>query len=168
MEALIRLFGNICLFKKGPQDIPFSTSLFAVLFVGNVIVEVFLGLNLYSLGMSLLLSLTSIISLFLFTWLWLALFQFSQRFLQTVTAFVGISLFTNVLCFIPATFLWQMGIIVDNSFAMLNLFLLAWILSIYAHIFKHALNVSFFLGLALSITYFITYSTLSRYLIGDL
>lgn len=166
MEALIRLFGSICLFKKGPQDIPSSINLFVLLLTGNFIFELFLGLSLFSLGMSLALSLSSILALFLFTWLWLVLFKLSNRFLQTATAFVGISLFTNIFCFLPATFLWQMGLLVDTSFAMLNLLLLAWILSIYAHIYKNALNVSFFLGLALSITYFITYRTLSSYFIG--
>jgi len=167
MEALIRLFGNICIFKKGPQDIPASVSLFAILLVCNFTIELFLGLGFYSLGVSFLLSLTSILALFLFTWICLILFRFNKRFLQTASAFVGISLFTNIFCFIPITFLWQMGLLVDNSFAMVNLFLLAWILSIYGHIYKHALNVSFFLGLALSITYFISYSTLSNYIVGD-
>ena len=94
------------------------------------------------------------------------LFQFRNRFLQTATAFAGVNLFTNVFCFLPVTLIWKMGIFVDNSFALVNLVLLIWILSIYAHIYKSALNVSFFLGFALSITYFITYSALSNYLIG--
>jgi hypothetical protein len=166
MEALIRLFGNICRFKSGPQDIPASINLFIVLFTANLIIELFLGLSYYSFAKALILSVTSIITLFLFTWIWLLLFKFTSRFLQTAMAFVGISLFTNVFFFIPMTFLWQMGVLVDSSFTMVNLLLLAWILSIYAHIYKNALNVSFFLGIALSITYFISFSALSNYLIG--
>ena len=166
METLIRLFGNICRFKQGPEDVPSSASLFFILLSCNLIIEMLLGLSVYSLGLSLFLTALSVVTLFAFTWVWLMLFRLSPRFLQTATAFVGISLFTNIVCFIPLTLLWKMDVLVDNSFAMINLVLLIWILSIYAHIYRKALGVSFFLGLALSITYFITYSTLSNYLIG--
>ena len=166
MEALIRLFGNICRFKKGPEDVPSSLNLLLILLVCNLIIEMFLGLTVYSIGLAFFLTSLSVIVLFAFSWVWLLLFQFKGRFLQTATAFIGISLFTNIICFIPVTLLWQMGVLVDNSYALVNLALLIWILSIYAHIYKRALNVSFFLGIALSITYFITFSTLSNYLMG--
>ena len=166
MEALIRLFGSICFFKKGPQDIPASIALLAVLLVFNLTLEILLGLSFYSIGMSLFLSVSSIVALLLFTWIWLMLFQHPARFMQTATAFVGVSLFTNLFFFLPITLLWKMEVIVDNSFAMMNLILLAWILGIYAHIYKNALNVSFFLGIALAITYFITYSTMSAFITG--
>lgn len=166
MEALLRLFGNICRFKQGPQDIPASNSLFALFLLSNLVIEIFLGLTFYSPGKSLLLSLMSLVMLLLFTWIWLVVFQLTSRFLQTATAFIGISLFTNIFFFIPLTILWKMGVLIDNSFAFINLILLVWILSIYAHIYKNALNISFFLGIALSITYFVTYSTLSNYLLG--
>jgi len=166
MEALIRLFGNICRFKKGPEDVPSSLNLLLALLICNLIIEMFLGLTVYSIGLAFFLTSLSVIVLFAFSWVWLLLFQLKERFLQTATAFIGISLFTNILCFIPVTLLWQMGVLVDNSYALVNLVLLIWILSIYAHIYKRALNVSFFLGLALSITYFITFSTLSNYLMG--
>lgn len=166
MEALIRLFGGICFFKRGPQDIPASIALLTVILVCNLILELLLGLSYYSFGMSVFLSVSSVIALLLFSWIWLSLFQHQARFMQTATAFVGVSLFTNVFFFLPITLLWNMGVIVDNSFALINLILLAWILAIYAHIYKNALNVSFFLGIALAITYFITYSTLSTYITG--
>lgn len=166
MQALIRLFGNICRFKQGPENIPASISLFAALLTGNFIIEISLGLSVYSFGLAFFLAFLSALTLYVLTWVWLMLFQLRNRFLQTVSAFTGVNLFTNVLCFLPVTFLWKMGIFVDNSFALVNLVLLIWILSIYAHIYKSALNVSFFLGFALSITYFITYSALSNYLIG--
>ena len=166
MEALVRLFGNICRLKKGPDAVPLSINLFLILFVTNFIVETFLGLTIYSFGQSVFLAFFSIFSLFVFTWILLFLFRLNNRYIQTITTLAGVSLFTNIVCFIPLTLLWKMDVLVDNSFAMINLVLLIWILSIYAHIYRKALGVSFFLGLALSITYFITYSTLSNYLIG--
>ena len=166
MEALLRLFGNLCFFKKGPQDVPASINFLVVLLLFNFIIENLLGVLFYSLTISIFQSLASIMVLFLFTWIWLTLFQFKARFLQTVTAFAGISLFINIFFLVPLIVLWKMNVLVDNSFALINLLLLVWTLSIYAHVYKNALNVSFFLGLALSITYFITYTTLSNYIIG--
>lgn len=166
MKALLFLFADICRFKKGPEDIPYSVNLFILLFFVNLLIEILLGLGFYSAGTSALLSLSSIITLFAFSWIWLYLFKYSSRFMQTITAFVGVSVFTNLFFFIPLTLLWHFGIIHDQSFALVNLLLLVWILSIYAYIFKRSLEISFFLGIALAITYFISYSTLSNQFLG--
>ncbi|MCU7799973.1 MAG: hypothetical protein KZQ70_07470 [gamma proteobacterium symbiont of Lucinoma myriamae] len=166
MEALVRLFGNICRLKEGPETVPSSTNLFLILFIINFTVETLLGFTVYSFGQSVFLAFFAILSLFAFTWLWLFLFGLINRYLQTITTLVGVSLFTNIICFIPITFLWKIWIFSDNSYAMLNLLLIVWVLSIYAHIFRSALNVSFFLGFALAITYFITFNTLAVNLTG--
>lgn len=166
MEALFRLFGNICRLKQGPETVPSSINLFFILFVSNFIVETSLGLTVYSFGQSVFLAFFAILSLFAFTAVWLFLFGFINRYLQTITAFVGVSLFTNIISFIPISILWKMGLFTDNTYAMLNLLLIVWVLSIYAHIFRSALNVSFFLGFALAITYFITFNTLAINLSG--
>ncbi len=166
MKALLLLFADICRFKRGPEDIPYSPTLLTVLFFFNLFIEMLLGLGFYSIGLSAFLSLTSILTLFVFSWVWLYLFKFSDRFIQTATAFVGISFFTNIFFFVPVTLLWKSGILMDQSFALVNLILLAWILSIYAHIYRRSLQISFFLGIALSITYFISYNSLSNQLLG--
>ena len=106
------------------------------------------------------------LSLSLFTWILLILFKFHARFIQTLTTFIGVNLFTNIFFFFPVTVLWQMNILVNNNFGMVNLFLLAWILSIYAHILKRAANISFILGFALALTYFISFSHLSSFILG--
>lgn len=167
MRELILLFGNICRFKQGPEDIPASLFLLSILIGLNFIIELLLGLSVYSILISFVLALLSIATLALFTWLLLILFKLQTRFIQTFSAFVGVNLFTNIFCFFPVTILWKMEILVNNSFGLINLVLLAWILSIYAHIYKRAINVSFFLGLALAISYFISFSNLSSFLLGS-
>jgi len=166
MEVLFRLFGNICRFKLGPESVPASFNLLLILFIINFIVESFLGLTVYSLAQSLFLAFFAILSLFVFTWIWLVLFRLTNRYLQTIITLAGESLFTNVLCFVPMTILWKMGILADNSFAMINLLLIIWVLAIYAHIFRSALNISLLLGFALAITYFITFNTIAINLSG--
>ncbi|MCP3851158.1 MAG: hypothetical protein GY694_13100 [Gammaproteobacteria bacterium] len=166
MEALIRLFWDICRFKKGADNIPFSLNLLLIILFTNLIIESFLGLTVYTFSQSIILAASSIVALFLFIWIWLFLFKLSNRFLQTALAFSGVSLFTNVICFIPLALLWKLGILSDDSFGLLNLILIGWILAIYAHIFQGALNITFFLGFALAITYFITFNTVTIKILG--
>jgi hypothetical protein len=166
MKVLIRLFANICFFKQGPEDAPSSSILLSVLLLVNFIIELLLGLSIYSIGVSSFLAFLSIISLSLFSWVLLNFFKFNDRFIQTLTALIGVNLFTNIFCFFPVTVLWQMDILVNNNFGFVNLILLGWILSIYAHILKRAVNISFFLGFALSISYFISFSHLSSLILG--
>ena len=166
MEALIRLFGDLCRLKKGPESVPSSANLFIVLLISNFIVESLLGLSVYPLWPSVLLAGLSVFFLLVFTWFWLMMFKFGNRFLQTASAFVGVSLFTNILFFLPVLFFWKMDILSDQSYAMINLMLILWVLSIYAYIYKNALNISFLLGFALAITYFITFNTITINLLG--
>lgn len=166
MEALIRLFGDLCRFKSGPENVPSSANLFIVLLITNFVVETLLGLSVYSLWQSGMLAGLSVFFLLVFTWFWLKMFKLGNRFLQTAIAFVGVSLFANILCFVPILFLWKMNILSNDSYAMINLMLIFWLLSIYAHIYKNALNISFFLGFALAITYFITFNTISINILG--
>ncbi len=166
MEALIRLFGEICRFKKGPEDVPTSFNFLIVILLVNFIVESLLGLTVYSLAVSTLLASLSIISLLAFVGIWLFLFKLNNRLIQSSIAFIGVNLFTNIICFMPIALTWKMGILSDNSFGLLNLLLIAWILSIYAHIFRNSLSISFFLGFALAITYFITFNTLTIKILG--
>ncbi|MCK5697664.1 MAG: hypothetical protein KAI02_05850 [Gammaproteobacteria bacterium] len=166
MNALFQLFFNICRLKKGPDSVPSSVNLLLILFIANFIIETGLGLSSYSFTQAALLAIFAILSLFLFTGLWLYLFRLTNRYLQTITALVGVSLLTNIICFIPLTFLWKMGIFANDSFAMLNLLLIFWVLTIYANIFSKALNLSLLLGIALVITYFITFNTLAFNLTG--
>lgn len=166
MKKLIHLFANICFFKQGPEDTPSSIHLLAMLLLVNFVIELFLGLSIYSLGVSSFLAFLSMASLFIFTWGLLIFFKFKTRRIQTLTAFIGVNLFTNIFYFFPITVLWQMNILVNNSFGLVNLVLLTWILSIYAHILKRAVNITFFLGFALAITYFISFSHLSSFILG--
>ena len=166
MQALFLLFSNICRFKQGPDSVPSSTSLLLLIFVVNFFLESLLGLTVYSIGQSLFLALFAIFFLFAFTGIWLYLFRLTSRYLQTITALVGISLFTNIIFFLPLTLLWKLGLFSNDSFALLNLLLIFWVLTIYANIYRAALNISFFLGLALVITYFITFNTMAFNIIG--
>ncbi len=168
MEALIQLFGSIALFKKGPENVPASINLLFVLLFANFIAELFLGFSAHSLNLlsSALLSILSVSILMVFTWFWLMMFKLNNRVLQTLTTFIGISLFINIFCILPITLLSSVGILPDDALGLLYWFLFAWNLAIYAHIYKKSFNISFFLGFALSITLLIIINTLTTRIIG--
>lgn len=166
MDVLFRLFWEICTFKKGPEDVPASLPLLLILLTANIILELLLGLSVYSFLQSLLLSLISFLTLLVLSYLWLLLYKHSPRLLQTMIAFTGVNLLTNLMVFLPLTLSWRAGMMIDTSFALINLLALVGILSIYAHIFRRALSVSFFLGFALALTYFVSFSALSEFVVA--
>ena len=166
MDALLRLFWGICIFKKGPEEVPASLPLLLILLLINLILELSLGLSVYPLKESLLLSLISFLTLVSLTYIWLLLYRHTSRLLQTVIAFTGVNLLTNLLIFLPLTISWRSGLMVDTSFALINLLALIWILSIYAHIYRRALSIYFFLGFALALTYFVSFSALSELVVA--
>ena len=166
MQALFILFSNICRFKQGPDSVPSSINLLFVFLILNFLLESVLGLTVYSFGQSVFLAFFATFFLFVFSGIWLYLFRLTNRTLQTITTLVGVSLFTNIICFVPLTLFWTLGFLSNDSFALLNLFLIFWVLAIYANIFRSALNISYFLGFALVITYFITFNTMAFKLTG--
>jgi hypothetical protein len=168
MFEFIHLFKEICQFKKGPEKVPFSLLLFIILVLFNFIIETVLSYSISSLnlGVSALFSIISMLILFVFTWCCLMLFNLNYRLLQTITAFVGVNLLTNVIFLIPLSFLWGLNIISSESFDLLSFLLFLWIIVIYTYIYKNALVISTFLGFMLTITCFIIINTLSLNILG--
>ncbi len=168
MSFLLQLFKDICLFKKGPEDTPSSINLLIFLFITNLFSEIILGLSVYSLSfiMSAILSIISVVVLVLYTVFWLYIFKLKSRILQTITAFLGISLFMNVCFLLPMLTLWKLNIISESTFGFSTIIFLMWSLSIYVHIYKNALSISLFQSIALTITSFILINTISINITG--
>ncbi len=168
MSFLLQLFKDICLFKKGPEDTPSSINLLIFLFITNLFSEIILGLSVYSLSfiMSAILSIISVVVLVLYTVFWLYVFKLKSRILQTITAFLGISLFMNVCFLLPILTLWKLNIISETTFGFSTIIFLMWSLSIYVHIYKNALSISLIQSIALTITSFILINTISINITG--
>lgn len=148
-------FLAIMLLKAGPQHLPYSITLLAgaaVLYVlsGIMVLSSSMGTE-YALGNMLL----DVAVLFAFSYLCLRLLHYPKRFVQMVSALAGIGVVYHLLA-------WPLFMQIYNMqpeqqggtiFALLMLLLLSWQVLVYAHVFRHAMEMSFGRALALSFGY---------------
>jgi hypothetical protein len=153
---LIKVFVDIALWRKGPQDLPSSVLLLLIViaiycaltftfgqlmprpegsFVFRTAVELALGLG----------------------WIWamLALFGRTARFLQTATAMFGASALLTPPVLALLTIVLKLGqsnpVVVPLLFALLAV--LVWYVLITAHILRSALELKLFVAVILTLLY---------------
>jgi hypothetical protein len=145
MGEVIRLFTQIALLRRGPQDVPVSSLLlvltvaayFVVTFVVSSVLPPFTGPWFAHLCVDVV---------FMFVWylLLLRIVHKPERFLQTTTAVYGFQAVLEPLLVasvwllrrFPQDSVWQLPI------TMVNLALLVWIIAANSHIVKSALEWS--------------------------
>jgi hypothetical protein len=154
MFELIRLFYDIILFKKAPQDVPFS------LLFTRVTLAVYALINFLMLFMSspwfvaLLQTGVDVLLLMAFTRISLAWVNKSARYQQTFCALLGTDALITFAAF-PAT---AVMLVPSGEIAVLGFFvivsLMLWHWSVIGYILHHALEqpLGFSLGLALLYT----------------
>ncbi|MGZ8187966.1 MAG: hypothetical protein ACXWTH_04390 [Methylosarcina sp.] len=138
MYEVIKLLFDICLFKKGPADLPYSFRLRKVLIFAYAIVR-FLMLN-FDLGWrNVLLQVTvEIIFIWSFSWIMLYCARRLQRFCQVTSAFYGTFALIGFFALPGAASIaighggWLVFI------AMLVL--ISWFCAVTAHIIYHTLD----------------------------
>jgi len=163
MYALVKLFWDICLFRRGPQDTPPLPNLLALLVILNLVFAFILLQIPNSKGLApesgqiirFLLLHTIVIFALVYVILWAS--RFRSRFLQTMIAMLGADLVVS-LAQLPLHIL--ASYITDQvSLAMVVfigfMFTIGWGLAIHTHIFRHALSCSIFRGGAFAILVFI-------------
>ncbi len=152
MNALFKLFFDVALFRKGPQDVPYSVFLLIFLFAFEFTLDIainfipdFDGKTLdFWINSRFYLVANAVIIAFIYF-----LFKFygkTDRFVQSLTAITGAGL---VLIFIqlPAKFLVMNAASNEPSMSILMAFLLSlvilgWTLAIYTHVFQLGLATS--------------------------
>ncbi len=165
--SLLGIVVDICLLRKGPQDVPSSSVLtglaMAISVLMGVWVEALVSTGEHLLTRPLLTTAASIGFVFVL----LSARGYGARFRQTWTAFAGAGALLT-LVFVPI--LWSLGreIRADqapNPVGYLAFwFLTIWSFVIDAHIFRHALSVSFTVGFLFATLAF-ALMTMLRYLI---
>ncbi len=153
MFIMLKVFLDICLFRRGPQDLPASAFFFGIVLLANAVV----GLIILSMEAPFLTVvpqfLVSITLLTGFSWIVLALSGKSIRFQQTLTALLGAD---TVISLAALPFL--VWISLNQSFGWVYYILLAsmlWSVAVVGHIIRHALSSPYLFGLGLSILYFL-------------
>ncbi len=155
--------------RRGPQDIPASRFLFIFTLIGYVLMSL-LHLELRAVDSwqeNLLLSVLDIVLLLLLFYVLLAVFRRSSRYLQTITALLGVNLLVTALQ-LPL-YVWRhlidAGPDVMTLPDMALLVLLVWFLAIVAHVMRHALEIPYAGAAVISIMYFVLFQTLAGLLV---
>ncbi len=160
MNAILvfwNVFFNVCSLKLKPQDLPASNLLLALSITGYILASAstaflltelpLLEASLYGLTETVLLSGLTI-SLMLLT-------NLSQRLVQTLTALTGTGTIFYLMTIPLMLWLEQAAIAeVELDFPLLCVFgVMIWNIVAYAHIFRHALNLSFSTAVSVSLLY---------------
>ncbi|MEM1091259.1 MAG: hypothetical protein AAGI67_12820 [Pseudomonadota bacterium] len=148
---LINGFVDICLLRRSPADLPASQGL-AVVTTGVYLLLDLIAGRIVSPAHFPTQSLVSLLLSLLALTIILRLAGMGARFTQTWTAFTGCGALIYLVVLplhlsIPHT---TEATPVDPLTGIAFLFLLAWSFVVEAHIFRHALNVTFTAGFALA------------------
>lgn len=167
MTQLLRLFFDICLFRRGPQDVPASAWLLrAVLVLYLALGVVLLALDGSPLWRSVAKALVDLALLTGITWGALSWKQHQARFAQTMTALLGTGVVLSVIALPVARWLFLStangGL--DPMAAMIWFLLLLWSLAVIGHVMRHALQGPFALGMLIAVTYLVAQITLLEWL----
>lgn len=153
----LQSFLDIALWRKGPQDLPASTSL-AILALIAYMAAGFVRMRLFALDQSAALLFICIDVLMLGGWLWLVLAFFGrrQRFVQTITATLGVGLLVLLLdvTFRSAQLAFGWGQEASLNWLTMRFLITALVLG---RIFMLALDRGLITGIALTVA--IIYST---------
>jgi hypothetical protein len=148
MFDILKLLFDICLFKKGPQDLPYSVWLLRILLVVYVSIRV-LMLSIHFDSLSVLLQV--IVDIFLvagFVWSMLYLTGKLGRFYQALSAVLGTDALISFFALpgMATMETGQGGLLVF----LVMLGLIGWHWAVTGHIIRNALekSLSFSLGLA--------------------
>jgi len=153
----LQSFLDIALWRKGPQDLP-ASALLATMVLGAYMATGFVRMRLFALDLQASLLFICVDALMLGGWLWLVLAFFGrrQRFVQTITATLGVGLLVLLLdvTFRAAQLAFNLSSALSMNWLMLRFLITALVLG---RIFMLALDRGLITGMALTVA--IIYST---------
>ncbi len=169
MQALIHFFLELCLLRKGPQDLPGSTALFQALalvyLAVGAIVGVASGQGLWAALAQTLVDLGLLLGLLFLGLQWTGR---SARFLQAGAALLGSGALLSLLVLVP------LGMAPSGEDAelrglgaLLFMALLAWSILVTGHILRHTLEVTLVQGALIAVAYnLLAYTLLGALFMG--
>ena len=146
---------EIMLLRRGPQDLPFSVSLCVILIAIYVASGVLVLATSLEFGHAFANMALDAVLLAAFSYICLALLNYKARFVQMVSALAGIGIVYHLLAW--PLFVQINAVQADEQsvriFALLMLLLISWQVLVFAHVFRHTLQMSMGRALALSFGY---------------
>ena len=155
LSTLSRAFLDICLLRRGPQDLPKSTVLLALCLILYTVLDVLLTVQTRPFADALLVTFVDVGFLLVLTFLILRQHQHLDRLPQTMTALFGTGVILGIFIF-PLVYggvqnqyeSWLQQIIV-----LLFLIMVIWNVAVLAHIVRHAISTSMGIGIMIAILY---------------
>ncbi|MGR8948095.1 MAG: hypothetical protein ACU84Q_08625 [Gammaproteobacteria bacterium] len=153
--ALLRFFFEMCLLKKNPQQSPNSTFLLRLLVLSNIAINFLINVATTPFPVALILAVLAIILVYGFTSTLLWTLKYSARARQTLTSIFG----TDLIIAGPAIGLRYWLQWLQESGQQSEIAILLWVvvfiwnLIVTAHIFRHAIDKPFGIGVIAAIGY---------------
>jgi hypothetical protein len=157
MTALLRRFLDLCVLRIGPQDLPASQTVLAGALAAYVATGTLLTVPLYGLRHSLLAAAVDAGFMWLYTTALLGAVGRRLRTLQTVTALAGAGTVFNLLALPLIRALAGVDPAAPGASAgfssLLYVGLLIWLLVVYGHVYRNALERNRLVGLGAAFGY---------------
>jgi hypothetical protein len=166
MIALFNLFLDICLLRKGPQDVPASMAMTKMCLLVYGLSGLLVLLTKASLPVALLQILLDMVLLGGLLYLGLTLSRHRNRFEQTLSALTGTGSLIGLLTFPLA--IWIDHQQPDGDIALpstLVFVLMVWSIAVIAHILRHTFETSIWLGALYALGYTFLYWTLAGWIV---
>jgi len=155
MFPLVKIWLDLVLLRKGPQDLPVSGFLLGLSLCCYILVSLLVAIPSSGIAGAVLLALVDVSMLTVFVVALLYLQSKIARINQTLSALAGTGSVMGLLA-LPLVLLVDPGQPADQVPAVLAglwLSLLIWNLFVMAHIIRHALSSSFAIGLGAAVLY---------------
>ncbi|MGY6518831.1 MAG: hypothetical protein ACXIUZ_08955 [Lysobacteraceae bacterium] len=168
MPELAARVRDLCLFRIGPQDLPYSLPDARLL---SALLMLLAGVGLAGHGVAVVDMLPRLLLALAFlllpAWLLLRLRGRPERYVQTLTAIAGVGVLYNLLV-LPLAMLVQgadpRSSPVAGLLAWLVIALTFWRIAVSGHIWRHALDIPFAFGALLASVLFMAQILLVRWL----
>ncbi|MEO8803723.1 MAG: hypothetical protein ABI304_10225 [Rudaea sp.] len=161
MQPLLILLRDICLLRRGPQDLPYSPRLLVTICVASVALQLFIAQILGIEGNTIVASLLGLGFNLGVLYVLLSLRGVRSRFVQTGSALLACALLFALLSLPIALLAGGKPPTPENVtplqllLGLVSLPIVIWKIVIDAHILRHSLNLPFFAGLIIAIFWLI-------------
>jgi len=159
IKTLFTTFLEICLFQRGPQDLPASGIFLGIVFVISTFIALLLNLINLPFQQATVAVFINLAVVIIITQLILRLYNKPMRFVQTLTAQLGAGIVISVFA-VPVVVMLVYAEKHDVSMITGIIFwlgLFVWETAVTAHILRHALSTNFFQGFLVAILYPLVY-----------
>lgn len=153
MPDIVKTLFEICLLRKGPEELPSKNDLMVLLLGLNLTVSIWLGSVIHNFQLSILLSIVGVI--FSLAFIKILLIKKPERFVQTFCAMLGVAILIDVAS-IPIIYPLLNESLNENIvviFRLLALAIYVWFVVVCGFIFSRAISSTLGYGISISVGY---------------